>query len=290
MPLENQKTGAFPSPRHRLAGAKPFIPTVVPPSQWGIVAPTYQMWGNDQYGDCVTAESAANIANFSAALGIAERVMSDKQVTDWARDHRFLNGAVITDVLDAMQVARGDGLKDAYAMYMEGNYNSVNWQNRGLLSSAIFESKGNVKAGIASACLGDAVQGKNGWYVLLCPKNRGLDHCISYCGYGPLSYLCGLCGVPVPISADPNLFCYLLYTWACVGIVSEAALWNMTGEAWVRNPSSIAKPAYPAPQPPVPPVPPTPDPSPCRSIARLTITFLQDLFALIEPYLEGRVR
>jgi len=82
--------------------------------------------------------------------------------------------------------------------------------------------------------------------------------------------------VPVPEKADKYQYCYLMFTWGTVGIVSEAAMWAMTGEAWVRLPSSIADPPYPpepepgpgpgpgpGPEPgPLPPIPPPIPPKP----------------------------
>ena len=270
------KTGALPSPRHKLAGMEPYKAAAAP-AQWGIVAPSYKMWGNDEFGVCVTSEEAANIANVTAAMGIPQHVLANLTVTAWAKRHGVLNGATLTEVMDDLQQAKRDGLIDQGAAHFVGPYQPVDWEDRAALCGAIYQAQGNVKIGIASACLGEAVQGQNGWMVLTCKKSRALDHCVGLCGYGPLAYLCGLCGVPLPGGVDPSIFCYLLYTWGCVGIVSEAALWNMTGEAWVRIPASIAVPPYGPPVPPVPPippVPPTPGPSPCWAIFKHVIAIL----------------
>ena len=49
--------GAIPTPRHRLAAAHPHVPTrAALPAQVAYVPAKLSMWGNNQYGDCVTAE------------------------------------------------------------------------------------------------------------------------------------------------------------------------------------------------------------------------------------------
>ena len=247
------------------------------PSQWGVVPKNLKVWGNDRYGVCVTSEEAANIAAFTSARdSVPDISISEDAVVSWARRHRFLNGANIAEVMDTLQ-ADGDPLTDSAVKYFVGPYRSVDWEDRANLCSAIYESKACVKIGIASSGLGGAVQGRNGWVVLSAKKSRSIDHCVALCGYGTLAYLCGLCGVAVPNGADSAQFCYLMFTWGTVGIVSEAAMWAMTGEAWVRMPASIANPAYPPepepgpgpgpgplpPLPPIPPpIPPTPGPGP----------------------------
>jgi hypothetical protein len=283
------KTGALPSPRHLMAGSVPFRAVRAFPDQWGVVPPKLRVWGNDRYGVCVTSEEAANIAAFSAARSLPDVCLADQTIISWARKHGYLNGANIAEVMDTLQVGR-DSLVEG-AKYNVGPYHAVDWENRADLCAAIYESRACVKIGIASNGLGGAVQGRNGWVVLSARKDRRIDHCVALCGYGTLQYLCGLCGVAVPAKADPATFCYLMFTWGTVGIVSEAAMWAMTGEAWVRLPASIADPPYPpepgpgpgpGPQPgpgpspgplppipppipppvPPPPAPPAPDPCP----------------------------
>lgn len=263
--MPNQ-TGAIASPRHLLAGSYPYRARRAFPEAWGVVPPKLSVWGNDRYGDCVTAEEAGNIAAYAEAMGVQPpRCLLDGVVISWCRENRFLNGAVISEVMDALHPDKKNGLTDAKVAYFVQSYQTVDWENRADLCSAIFESKSCIKIGIASGCLGEAVQGRNGWMVLSTTKSRRIDHCVGLCGYGPLSYLAGLCGVEVPGNADPNQFCYLMFTWGTVGIVSESAMWAMTGEAWVRNPGSVADPAYPTPNPPPDPDPtpgPTPNPGP----------------------------
>ena len=287
-------TGAFPAPRHKLAAAVPFRPTAPAPACWGVVAPLYRMWGNDQYGCCVSAEEAANIANYCAAAGIPGHVLTDAEVIAWARKHGFLNGAYLEEVMDALQQSARSGLLGGASAHFVGPYRAVDWHDHAALCAAIYESRAQVNIGIASSGLNDQPGDSNGWIVLSADKSRSIDHCVGLCGYGTLADCCRMCGVSVPGGADANRQCYLLYTWGTVGIVSEEALWAMCGEAWVRLPSSIAEPAYPptppgpgpGPIPPLPwpPAPPTPPaPFDWRAFLAEIIAWLLKLLSRLPP-------
>lgn len=49
--------GAKPSPRHVLLRATPHVVTVAPPPEWAYVPRQLSVWGNDQYGDCHSADT-----------------------------------------------------------------------------------------------------------------------------------------------------------------------------------------------------------------------------------------
>ena len=184
-------TGAFPSPRHKLAAAQPFRPTLTAiPATWGVVAPLYRMWGNDRYGVCVTSEEAANIANFCAASGIPGHVLTDDEVITWARRNGFLNGAYLEEVMDKLQVAARDGLPGGLAKHFVGPYRAVDWHDRPALCAAIYESRAQVNIGIASSGLNNQPGDDNGWIVLSASKSRSIDHCVGLCGYGTLAEMC----------------------------------------------------------------------------------------------------
>ena len=71
------------------------------------------------------------------------------------------------------------------------------------------------------------------------------NHCASLCGYGPLAALVDLFerhGVDVNLpSGMPTGLCYAMFTWGSIGIVDWQSLMNITGEAWVRNPTTIVR-------------------------------------------------
>ena len=90
--------GAFPTPRHKLAAARPHRIIGDTPTKFANVPAKLSMWGNGTYGDCVSAEEA-----FAKATNSPELFMSDVVVIEWARARGFLNGANLTDVMDAMQ-------------------------------------------------------------------------------------------------------------------------------------------------------------------------------------------
>ena len=254
--------GARPSPRHKAFGAMPHRAGTVPP-QFSRLAPELHYWGNDQYGDCVPTESMAAKA--------ADNVPSTNQEgIDWARANGWLNGASLTEVMDA---AADPGIPIAGKTYRDGPYQSVDWTDWAVLTSAIFA--GQVKLGVAAGQLEGAVSSKNGWTLLSASKDRNLDHCTAACGYGSLAYCCQALGVPVPDGADPNRNCVIFFTWSTYGILSHEALRAITGEAWLRLPTTIFPGPVPPPVPPGPgpaPVPPTPDPWHwCRRATRVAL-------------------
>src|ERR1700677_4604337 len=48
--------GAYPTPKHKVAAAIPHSVTGATPPQFIRIPKVLSMWGNDVFGDCVTAE------------------------------------------------------------------------------------------------------------------------------------------------------------------------------------------------------------------------------------------
>lgn len=244
--------GAIPSPRHLAFAVSPHSPTAVPPA-FGVIPNKLLMWGNDTYGDCVTAEEAAAKAMYSVLYGSGlELVPTNQEVITWAKSHGVLNGANLTDVMDGM--AR-DGMSIGGVVYKDGPYQSVDWTNDAVLSSAIYQ--GPVKIAVAANQVEKAVNGggdKNGWLGLGWRYDGHTDHAVNLCGFGAMSSLAEMMKITLPSSVSATTRGYLLYTWSTIGIVDQASMINVTTEAWLRTPTTIG----PAPVPPIPPVPPVP--------------------------------
>jgi hypothetical protein len=77
------------------------------------------------------------------------------------------------------------------------------------------------------------------------PTGQPEDHCASLCGYGSLAALVDLFerrGVKVKVSSDmPTGLYYAMFSRGSIGIVDQQSLMNITGEAWVRTPTTIVK-------------------------------------------------
>ena len=117
--------------------------------------------GNDQYGDCVSAEEAAAISAYSVLCGNPEKVVPAATCVSWAQAGGFLNGADLTSVMDAM--ARS-GMVDTTtnSENRDGPYAAVDYSNESILQSAI--SQGPVKIGIdADACQAAPATSRGGW-------------------------------------------------------------------------------------------------------------------------------
>lgn len=245
--------GAIPTPRHKLAAARPYQYVRTPPSQfaWGWVGLSY--WGNDQYGDCVTAEEA-----FAKSVGASGILVPDAVVQSWACANGFLNGADLSDVLNAMETG---GFPINGSTYNDGPATSVDWTNPTVLQAAIID--GPVKIGVAADQLESVVGTTNGWFLVGASPDGDEDHCVSLAGYGPMSWLAERLGVSVPAGVDGLSLGYLLFTWDTVGIIDASSMLEITGEAWVRHPTTVIDGPAPTPTP-VPPPGPTPTPAPSR--------------------------
>lgn len=263
--------GAIPTPRWKLATARPyhappFLLSAIP-TTFGCVPQTLQMWGNDQFGDCVSAEEAAAKAMYSVWYGQgSELLIPDAVLVAWARKYGFLQGATLTDPMD-MMIKYGivvDGVT-----YKDGPYSSVNWMDDTSLTPAIFQ--GPVKIGVAASQLENVHQDTNGWFASNFRKDGNTDHCVLLNGFGMVGDLADLIKVKVPASVKASARGRFLYTWSSFGIIDDSSMEAITSEAWLRSPTTAGF-TPPQPTPPIPPVPPIPPPGPSPGLAPFTIT------------------
>lgn len=231
--------GAIPTPRHKLAAAVPFVPVVAPPTSYLWLPVTLEMWGNNEYGDCVTAEEA-----FAKACYSPEILISNQEAITWASQHGVLNGAVLSDVLEMME---SSGFQQSGYIYDDGTHNSVDWTDAGTLEAAI--AQGPVKLGVAADQLEKAYTGKNGWFATGFTTDTNEDHCTSACGYGSIQWLAQQLGVTVPTTIDGTAPGYGLFTWSTVGIIDVPSMLAITSEAWLRTPTTIITQVGPQPRP-----------------------------------------
>jgi hypothetical protein len=237
--MPNFFRGAFPSPRHRLAAALPHIAANPTPPQFLWNPKQLSMWGNATYGDCTVAEEA--FAK-SATAGV---FVPDATVIAWAQQAGAINGDTLIDVLTKMQ--SGGFVVDGKT-YDDGSPTSVDWTNAALLQNAI--AQGPVKIGVAADQLENVVLAHlaigvpaDGWFATGFTPDDNMDHCVSLCGYGPVAWLAQQLGVPFPTGASPTsrTYAYALFTWNSIGIIDSASMIAITGEAWLRNPTTLAK-------------------------------------------------
>jgi hypothetical protein len=252
--------GLKPTPRHKLAAAVPFQPTrAAIPTQVAYVPAKLSMWGNSQYGDCVSAEEAFN----KAVSGI---FVQEAEVISWARQNGYLNGADLGEVMDSM--ARRGFAQDSH-VYGDGGYKSVDYSNESVLQTALAIAP--VKIGIDANALPSGAGNANGWHSFggRPGEYRNEDHCVALAGYGPASYLFGQLGVALPAGVDGAKPCYLLFTWSTIGVVDHDWIMSTVGEAWVRSPSTtIDGQAIPDPGP-----KPVPAPTVKVTVSPLTVNY-----------------
>jgi len=228
-------SGEFPTPNYELAGARPYKAGGAAPESFLAWPIEIGFWGNEKVSNSSWAEEA-----FAKACAEPKVFIPTDVVMLTARECGSSNFAGFMQ----MHGFQMDG-----TAYLDGPFNKVNWTNTAALNGAI-ANVGPVKIGVASANLtsslhGQLTPGRSGWAIYDLPTGQPENHCASLCGYGPLAALVGLferygVNVNVPSGMPPGL-CYAMFTWGSIGIVDHQSLMNITGEAWVRNPTTIFK-------------------------------------------------
>ena len=228
-------SGEFPTPNHELAAAEPYRASGAAPESFLAWPIEIGFWGNDKGSHSSWAEEA-----FAKACAEPKAFVPTDAVLLAARECGSSNFA---------SFMRTRGFQLDGAAYLDGPFYKVDWTNAAALHGAIADV-GPVKIGVASANLagdpqGQVTPGTSGWAIYGLPAGPPENHCASLCGYGLLAALVDLLerrGVNVNLpSGMPTGLCYAMFTWGSIGIVDRQSLMNVTGEAWVRNPTTIVR-------------------------------------------------
>lgn len=223
--------GAKPTSRNRLAAATPHTLVGATPPQFLWKPAHLDMWGNATFGDCVTAEEA-----FAKACNQPEVFIPAHKIIKWARKNWVLNGAGLWEVLELMKM---QGIDHDGMTYLDGAFKSVDWVDAALLQNAI--AQGPVKIGVAADQLQNVpnIGVTNGWIATGFTEDRNLDHCVSLCGYGPFGWLASQLGATLPEAIEGDTRAYALFTWSTIGIIDVPSMTAITGEAWLRTPTTV---------------------------------------------------
>jgi len=228
-------SGEFPTPNHEIAAAQPYRPGGAAPESFIAWPIGIGHWGNDKAGSSSWAEEA-----FAKACAEPKVFIPAEVVLSTARECGSSNFAAFLQT---------HGFHLNGKAYSDGPFYSLDWTNAAALNHAIAHV-GPVKIGLASANLASALEGQvtpgaSGWAVCGLPAGQPEDHCASLCGYGSLAALVDLFqrqGVTVNLPPGmPTGVCYAVFTWGSIGILDRQSLMNVTGEAWVRKPTTIIK-------------------------------------------------
>ena len=223
--------GARPSPRHRLAAARPHQIFGITSAQVIWLPRKLSFWGNQVDGDCCTAEEACQKGTGTSGVFIPDDV-----VIAWATKNGVLNGAELTQVIDDMMQS---GFTVNGTTYGDGEPSAVDWTNEDILQNAI--SQGPVKLGVAADQLEGTVPDPptNGWYATGYSSDNNLDHCTGLQGFGPVGWLASQIQCSSPSSVDMSTELYAMFTWNSIGFIDFASLQAICGEAWLRNPTTV---------------------------------------------------
>jgi len=226
-------SGDFPSPNHELVAATHYKGEDAPASflAWPI---GLSFWGNDTRSNSLWAEEAFAKACVEPKIYIPVDIVFDAQKRCSANFAEFM---------------QKEGFRVADKAYLDGQFQCVDWTNASTLNSAIAKA-GPVKLGVASHSLlravhGTVTPGTNGWAIHGLSSGYPENHCVSLCGYGTLDVLVdlfGQLGTVVNLPQEmPTELCYAMFTWGSIGIIDARSLISITGEAWVRTPTTIVQ-------------------------------------------------
>ncbi len=225
----------FPAPNQELATAQPYR-TGGGASESFLAWPIeIGFWGNDKESNSIWAEEG-----FAKACAEPKVLIPTDLVLSTARECGSSNFS---------EFLQTHGFQMERKAYLDGPFHSVDWTNAVILNDAI-ANVGPVKIGVASANFaagpnGHVTPGTSGWAMYGLPTGQPEDHCASLCGYGSLAALVDLFerrGVKVKVSSDmPTGLYYAMFSRGSIGIVDQQSLMNITGEAWVRTPTTIVK-------------------------------------------------
>lgn len=263
--------GLKKTPRYKLVSAKHFLRDGIKiPSQILMLPKQLSMWGNDQYGDCVSASEAARIAAYSVYCGLPETFIPEATLIAWAQKGGYLNGADLTDVMTDRQTR---GMADANGkLYLAGPYATVDYSNEPALQAAL--TIGPVNLGIDADALPSGAGNANGWFASGGSPGQfsNEDHCVPLFGFGPTPALFAAINATfnVNIQVPPNFppTAYLIFTWNTIGVVDHTWIMSTAGEAWIQNPTTVGQTPSPQPSP-----TPTPTPTPTPMPGTTTLTF-----------------
>ena len=225
----------FPAPNQELATAQPYRAGGVAPESFLAWPMEIDFWGNDKERNSIWAEEA-----FAKACAEPKVFLPTDVVLSTARAGGSSNFS---------EFLQTHGFQIEQKAYLDGPFHSVDWTNAATLNGAI-ATVGPVKIGVASANFasgsnGQITRGTSGWAMYNLSTGQPEDHCASLCGYGSLAALVNLFerhGVKVNLpSGMPTGLCYAMFSRGSIGIVDQQSLMNITGEAWVRNPTTIVK-------------------------------------------------
>jgi hypothetical protein len=226
-------SGEFPTPNQELAAAQPYRMGDTAPESfiaWPVRTDFWGNAGNSSWAEEAFAKACAEPKVFipTDVLLLTSRECGSSNFAAFMQTHGFQMGG---------------------KAYLDGPFNSVDWTNSAVLNGAI-ASAGPVKIGVASANLaygpqGEITHGTSGWAIYGLPTGQPENHWASLCGYGPLAPLVDFFerhGIHVNLPAGmPEGLCYAMFTWGSIGIIDQQSLMNITGEAWVRDPTTMVK-------------------------------------------------
>jgi hypothetical protein len=263
-------SGALPTPNHELASAQPYRPSGAAPESFLAWPIEIGFWGNEKASNSIWAEEAFAKACAEPKVFIpADVVLLTAQECGSSNFARFMQTHGFQ--MDRMAYLDGPFNKIDWTntAALNGAIANVGAVKIGVATASLTSSpQGQVTHSQVTpnqvtpnqvtpnqvtpnqvtpnqVTPNQVTPGTSGWAIYGLPTGQPGNHCASLCGYGPLAALASLFeryGVNVNVpSGMPAELCYAMFTWGSIGIVDHQSLMNITGEAWVRNPTTIVR-------------------------------------------------
>ena len=228
-------TGVFPSPNEDLADAERYRAGGSVPESF-IAWPTrIGFWGDENGSNSIWAEEA-----FAKACVEPKTFIPTEVVLSASRECGSSNFA---------RFMQTRGFQMDRKAYLDGPFRLIDWMNAADLNEAI-ANIGPVKIGVASGGLssiphGGVTPGTSGWAVYGLPQSQPGDQCASLFGYGPWPHW-SLCSSSAGSMRSCRQACLTASPMPCssgarLASSTRQSLMNITGEAWVRSPTTIVK-------------------------------------------------
>jgi hypothetical protein len=194
---------------------------------------TFNMAGNNEYGDCVFAGET----NYKLCIGPAtEAPIVEISAAETIGQYLDYNDGldIGADIGTFLQWMAKVGLHDAAGeLHKDGPGGAINHHSCVQLQHAISLFKG-VKLGVNADDLQRVYTGTNGW-ILERATSGSIDHCVELLAYGDTAFCMEICnGQATPIASTSSTPAFVLFTWGTIGIVTWQALRAIIGEAHIR--------------------------------------------------------
>jgi hypothetical protein len=188
-----------------------------------------QSYTGQPLGDCAAVALAKYLSVFNR-VEINARAIADWYLSQSPDD----DGLNIDDAATALKTV--PMLDIAGNPHTIGDHSGIDWTDQNAVMQALTQYL-CIDTGVDSSCLENIVGDADGWILAGVPKLTNYDHSIDSFDYGPAGALAEFLKVNLNGKLGQDDFAVSPVTWGTRGIAEFESWCNMTGEAWVFEPT-----------------------------------------------------